>query len=136
MSERRKLDWQNPGYAQSVIRGLNHKPTKPERRIIDICERHFPDFQYNGDLRLGVVLGGLIPDFVNVNGQKAVIEVFGDFWHSPKLIGNDRRRSEPGKIEAYNSVGYRCFVIWERDLKQKSEEELVEMIQAFSKGRR
>lgn len=28
-----------------------------------------------------VGIGGLCPDFVNCNGKKVIIELFGDYWH-------------------------------------------------------
>lgn len=126
--------WQSPEYISKLMRAIHAKPTKPERRLIDIFSRPLPQFQYNGDFSLGILLGGLIPDFVNVNGKKQVIELFGDYFHSPEVIGDDWRRSELGKVMLYNSLGYQCLVIWEHEVNELSEDELVEKVnKSFSK---
>jgi hypothetical protein len=134
ISEIRKRDWQNPEFVRKVIEGQNRKPTRPERQLIEILNKHFPQFEYNGDFSLGITLGGLIPDFVNTNGKKEVIEVLGDYFHSPEVIGDDWRRSELGKLMIYNSLGYKCLSIWEHDLKEKTEGEIVNMVKAFTGG--
>lgn len=123
--------WQDPIIAGKRFAGLNKKPTKPEQRLLDIFSKHLPQFQYNGDFRLEVMIGGLIPDFVNINGRKEVIEFFGDYHHSPEVIGNDWRRGELGKIMIYNSLGWKCFVIWQSELDQLSDTEVIEKIESF-----
>lgn len=109
------------------------QPSVPEQRVIDITQKHFPAFKYNGNCELGVVLGGMIPDFININGKKQVIEVFGDYYHG--VICRTWKSSELGKKMAYNYLGYRCLVLWEHDIKTKTEKELVEIIRGFSKPR-
>ena len=118
----------------AIRRGQSIRPTLPEKQLIDLFANHFPQFKYNGDGRLGVTLGGLTPDFVNVNGKKQVIEVFGDYWHSPKVLGDKWKGSELGKIMAYNSVGWDCLIIWEHELKELTEEQILEKISNFQKG--
>jgi len=134
ISEIRKRDWQDPEYVAKLIKAMGVKPSESELEFVDLLGKHFPEFRYNGDFREGVVLGGLIPDFVNVNGKKQVIEVFGDYWHSPEVIGDDWRRSESGKVAIYGSVGWDCLVIWEHDLNELTEEEVVERISNFQEG--
>lgn len=132
-----KKRWQDPKFVAKMLKALNKKPTKPEKRLGAILDKHLPQFQYNGDFSLGILLGGLIPDFINVNGKKEVIELFGDYFHSPEVIGDNWHRSELGKVMLYNSLGYRCLVIWEHELNELSEDELVERISDFfskSKG--
>jgi len=114
----------------------NRRPNKLERNLANLLDEHFPQFKYNGNFELGISLGGLIPDFVNVNGQKEVIELFGDYYHSPEVTNNDWRRSELGKVMAYSSVGYHCLVIWEHDLNSKSKDEIISAISKFTKTRR
>jgi len=133
-SEAHRRLWQNHEFVKKMMLAFSKKPTKPEKQLEAILDRHFPLFKYNGDFSQGMMLGGLTPDFVNVNGKKQVIEVFGDYWHSPEIIGDDWRRSELGKVMIYNSVGFDCLVIWERELKKLTEEEIVEKISDFSKG--
>ena len=98
--------------------------------------KNLPEFEYNGDGRLGVMIGGLIPDFVNVNGKKQVIELFGDYYHSPELVKNDWRRSELGKLMIYNSLGWNCLIIWQHELKELTEAEVIAKIKTFQRGKR
>ena len=121
--------WQNPEYIAKLIASFHKKPTRPELQLQEILNSHFPDFKYNGDFRLGIVLGGMIPDFVNVNGKKEVIEVFGSYWHSPKVT-HRWKASELGKVMLYNSLGYKCLVIWENELKDT--EYTIRKIEQFS----
>ncbi len=119
----------------SAIQGIKdlasrRQPSAPEQKIIDITEKNFPEFRYNGNGELGVVLNGMIPDFVNVNGKKEVLEVFGDYFHG--VICRTWKSSELGRKMAYNYLGYRCLVLWEHDIKTKTEEELLKIIRVFS----
>jgi len=136
ISEVRKAQWQDPSYVAKLIKAMGIRPNKLESKLIQIFQEHLPEFKYNGGFDLGVSLGGLIPDFINTNGKKQVIEVLGNYWHSPKVIGDDYRRTEAGKISIYSSLGYDCLVLWEDDLKGKSDKEIVETIAHFSKGGR
>lgn len=117
------------GIAQMMANGANKAPTIPEQRIIEIVGKYLPDFKYNGNGQLGVVLGGMIPDFVNTNGKKQVIEVFGDYYHG-KLCKN-WKNSELGKTMAYNSIGYDCLILWEHDIKSQRDEDIVATIEGF-----
>lgn len=123
--------WQDPESVARRLASLKKRPTKPEQRLIDIFSRSLPQFKYNGDFSLGVMLGGLSPDFVNVDGKKQVIEFFGDYWHSPGIVGDDWRRGELGKVMIYNSLGWKCLVIWERELSQLSDNEVTEKVKRF-----
>jgi len=119
------------GVAQMIANGARKTPTIPEQKIIEIVSKHFPDFKYNGNGELGVVLGGMIPDFINTNGRKQVIEVFGDYYHGK--ICKNWKNSELGKTMAYNSLGYKCLVIWEREIKDRTDDDLIGIIRKFSR---
>ena len=136
LSEVRKAQWQDPDYVAKLIKAMGIRPNKLESKLIQIFEKHLPDFKYNGGFDLGISLGGLIPDFVNANGKKQVIEVFGNYWHSPQVIGDDERRTEAGKIAIYNSLGYKCLVLWEDDLKVKSDQEIIDIVTCFQGGKK
>lgn len=117
ISEAFKKLWQQPEYIRMELSALRIRPTKPELQLRTVLNKHFPQFKYNGDFSLGITLGGLIPDFVNVNGKKEVIEVFGEYWHSRENIRWNY--TELGRIMAYNSLGYRCLVIWDNELRDE-----------------
>lgn len=133
--------WRNEEFVKKVIKGLNAKPNKLEQRINIILQKNFPDqFRYNGDFSTGVVLNGMIPDFVNVNGKKQVIEVFGDLYHNEKEMKKrfneslSWKRTEFGRKAAYSQLGWDCLILWEGDIKRMKEEEIVDEIKAFSEG--
>lgn len=77
------------------------------------------EFKYNGDGRLGVVLGYRTPDFVNVNGKKKVVELFGCYWHGCKECGFDKRMVKNNDVSNYGKLGYDCSVVWEHELKDE-----------------
>lgn len=132
--------WQDPDYREKVLRGVakaSHvHPNKPEQALMSILNKACPnEFEYNGNGK--VIILGMVPDFININGKKQVIEVFGDYWHSPEVTQNQSwNRTELGRIMAYNSLGYDCLVIWERDLHSESEQDLISRIKMFSRSKR
>lgn len=126
---RKHCSKQCQGAAQMMANGAKKTPTIPEQKIIDIVSKHFPDFKYNGNGELSVVLAGMIPDFINTNGKKQVIEVFGDYYHGKGC--RNWKDSELGKEMAYNSIGYDCLILWEHDIKSKKDEDIVTTIKAF-----
>ena len=93
------------------------KPNKVELSLNKILQKHFPDqFAYNGNLSRGVMLENLVPDFVNVNGEKMVIELFGDYWHGDEKTANRWKNTEFGRKAVYSQLGYKSVVIWEHEL--------------------
>ena len=92
-------------------------PNKQEQCLQRLLDSYFPgEWKFVGDGQLFV--GGLCPDFTNVNGKKCLLELYGDFWHSDKVVKN-WTRTELGRIMHYNSYGFKCLVIWERELKDE-----------------
>jgi very-short-patch-repair endonuclease len=65
------------------------------------------EWKYVGDGQL--IINGRCPDFVNVNGQKKIIELFGDYWH--------KGENPKDRIKIFEPFGYQTLVIWERELK-------------------
>jgi len=124
---RQRQHWLNPECARRMMQSRHTRPTKPELQLTQILKQYFPSFKYNGAGDLGIALAGMIPDFVNVNGKKEVIELFGDYWHSTHL--DTWRKTELGRIMAYNSVGYKCLIIWEYELKDTNS--VIDKIRQF-----
>ncbi len=111
-SEIVKRLWRENYYAPILVEALNLKPNKQEIALGEIIEKVCPSrFKYNGDYRLGVALNRRIPDFVNVNGKKQVIEFFGSYWHQSEA------RGEVETIKCYKEVGWDCLVIWDKELR-------------------
>lgn len=86
----------------------NRPPTLPEKLLGAYLERNFPrEWAYNGKDNEGLVIGRKVPDFININGKKEVIEVFGEYWH--------REDEVEEKIEHYRGFGFGCTIIWDYD---------------------
>jgi hypothetical protein len=132
IGEASKRHWQNAEYRdkviQGVIRGNHQRPTKPERRIIGIIARYNLPFKYTGNGSF--IIHGVNPDFVNCNGAKVVLEIFGDHWHNPEGREIVWRRTELGRIMLFNSFGFKCIIFWESELKLLSDNMIVERIKS------
>jgi hypothetical protein len=122
-SERSRILWENSDYIKKVYDGLGRRPTKPEERLMNIFSKYFPELQYNGDFRLGVSLRRLIPDFINVNGAKEVVEVFGERFHKASQVDE--------KIARYKQLGYNCLILWSKDVMRREEADIVTRIELF-----
>lgn len=98
--------------------------TKPERIFEDICKKNNLPFKYTGDGDFWIQK--INPDFVECNGKKIAVEVFGDYWHSPLLnyrLREDRTLYYRKKI--LNKYGWKLIVFWETDLLRKDAEAFV-----------
>ncbi len=114
--ESSKRLWADPVFhkkQQSKMASGNglQRPNKPETQLLELLETLQPgDWKYVGDGSL--IIAGKNPDFVNVNGKKLLMELFGDFWH---------RNDSPKKRAAiFKPFGFRTLVVWERELKNLS----------------
>lgn len=98
------------GYDQR--RWMQTKPNKQEMKLESLLNELCPkEFKYVGDGQ--VVFDGFCPDFVNVNGKKQIIELFGDYWHKGE-DGSER-------IERFAKYGYSTLIIWENELKRSDD---------------
>lgn len=123
---------ENRKNALAVLCRMGKKgPNMPERKLDKLLKRNFlGEFDFNGNFDCGVMLGGLVPDFVNVNGKKQVIELFGDYWHGKKEKV-PWKSTEFGRKAVYSQLGFELLVIWEHELK--SPDGVVERIREFIK---
>ena len=90
----------------------NRKPNKPENKLIKLLNTVLPkEYKYVGDGKIRI--DTFNPDFINCNGQKKIIELYGDYWHNkPDELERNKRR-----IKVYKKYGYETLVIWEKELK-------------------
>lgn len=113
------------------LKKMHIKPNKLESKVNDILQRKFPgEWKYNGDPSKGLVLNNMIPDFINVNGQKAVIEVFGDFFHDPEkaFMKVGWKRQEFCRVALFSQLGYKTVILWESKIKEEGEQYILEEI--------
>jgi hypothetical protein len=84
------------------------QPNKPESGLFGIVDNLYPaNYKYTGGG--DVVIAGKIPDFININGQKKIIELFGDYWH--------KDQNPQDRINIFKPYGYDTLVVWEHELK-------------------
>ena len=108
--------WQNKEFRKKTIKAtfkaLNLHPNKPEILLNRLLKSLFKtDYKFVGDGQ--VILEGFNPDFINVNGQKKIIEMYSDYWHNlPSYKKRDKRR-----LKAYNKLGYKTLIIWENEFE-------------------
>lgn len=100
---------------KSIIKGLEPgKLNRPESVLGIYLERNFPgEWAYNGQCQAGFVIGGKVPDFVNINGKKSVVDMFGNFYHS--------KEEEVSRVEYFRKFGFSCVIVWESQVYIKEE---------------
>ena len=116
--------------ATSIRRGNKHlpkaRPNISEKKLQRLLVTLFSsEYKYTGSGE--VWIGNRNPDFTNVNGKKAVIELWGDYWHAGK---------DPEElIQYYRKYGFSCLVIWERELVDEQAASLVNKLLRFNKDK-
>ena len=114
----KKKNWRRKTLRASFL-GRQTKPNKPETLLNNLLQRILPkEYEINVKGKV-MVLGGKVPDFINCNGQKKVIELYGDFWHSNKWV---KKRgcyedTEKGRIKYFKKLGWDTLIIWEHELE-------------------
>ena len=110
-SEARKKDWQEPEFVRKQMRARGVKPNKTELNFNSILQRILPnEYKFVGDGEF--ILAGKCPDFINVNGQKKIIELYGNYWHK----GDTGQK----RITLFRQYGYETLIIWENELKDEN----------------
>ena len=99
------------------------RPNKAELRLQQIFEKHNLPYRYVGNGSFWI--GSYNPDFVNVDGKKQVIELFGERWHSGIFEPAER-------IERFREYGFDTLIIWEKELDNQAK--LVKKVRKFSTG--
>lgn len=122
----------DPIFQQKRLKAAIKKPNRQERKLEAILEEWFPsEWKFVGDGE--VILGKLNPDFINCNGKKQIIELFGCWYHGCPLHhpNNEVRwqNTEIGKKVIYSRYGFKTLVIWEHELED--EEVVVDKITQF-----
>ena len=121
ISKLMKSNMLDPEYKEKHIRATllanKLKPNKPEKFLIKLFQKLFPnEYKYVGDGQ--VIIAGKCPDFVNINGQKKIIELYGDYWHGEERTGRTNEEEEQQRIEHFAKFGFQTLVIWEHELRE------------------
>lgn len=124
ISQISKALWQGSEFrnkvAKGMIKAVQSEPNKAEQFLINFFEAHNLPFKYVGDGEF--ILGGKCPDFLNTNGQKQLIELFGNYWHKPSEVNP--------RIRHFQQYGFDTLIIWEGELKDAGK--LLEKVKAFT----
>lgn len=101
--------------------------TKLELFFEEICKKHNLPYKYTGDGSFWIGKKPSInPDFVNCNGKKIAIEIFGDYWHSPLLNRNIRySQTFDGRNKILKEYGWKLVVFWGVDLLRVDAEQFI-----------
>lgn len=105
-SDTMKRNWQDPEYVRRQWNARNIIPNKAEGKLQRLFDSLNLPYKFVGDGQL--IIGGKCPDFVNVNGQKKLIELFGDYWHKPE--------EEQDRIEQFRGLGFSTLIVWGSEL--------------------
>ena len=118
--------WSNPETKDSVLKNMmkavGAKPNLTELRLQTLLDQYFPHewkFVGNGE----IIIGGKLPDFININGKKQIIELFGIFWHPLFDVAK--------RTDHFRQYGFKTLIIWEDELE--NEAKLVKKIKAFTR---
>ena len=94
------------------FRKMMCKPNYSEVKLEQILNDLYPnEWRYIGN---GVVwIGDKNPDFMNVNGQKKLIELFGEQWHKPE--DEEIRKSH------FKEFGFNTLIVWAKELRHPDQ---------------
>jgi G:T-mismatch repair DNA endonuclease (very short patch repair protein) len=107
MSQLMQEMWKDPNHVKKMAKALHVTPNKPETVVMNILNDLYPnEWKFTGDFTF--MINGKCPDFVNVNGQKKIIEVWGDYWH--------KGENPEDRANIFKPFGYRTLIIWEHEL--------------------
>lgn len=91
------------------ITRASQKPNKWERQLDTLLQDNFPgEWKFVGDGSL--IIERKNPDFVNINGKKQIIELWGNYWHK----GDDPQE----RIGFFKKYGYRTLILWGSELRK------------------
>jgi len=126
ISEANRERWKDSSYSNRVrkriLKSLIKTPTKPERKLIDILKQNNFPFKYVGDGSF--MVNGLNPDFVEINGNKKIIEVFGRRYHDPENTFREQipyNQTEIGRKAVLGKYGWDCLIFWDNELDNETE---------------
>jgi len=111
--------WKKPERVAKQIQANCIRPNKAEKFLDELFQQFFPNqIKYIGDGKdKDSIIGGKCPDFIFTDGQKKIIELFGDYWHGEERTGVPNDQHERERIDLFAKCGYQTLVIWEHELK-------------------
>lgn len=119
LSKSHKQLWQDKNFVRRMMEARQVKPNRAECKLDAILQEIYPgEFVLNVKANI-MTLGGKIPDFVNMNGKKQLIELFGNYWHDPKRF--PKCQSPQERIDYFRQFGdWDTLIIWESELEDEA----------------
>jgi len=106
-------------YQKPRKRPVCASPNKDEIKLNNIIQGLNLPYKFVGNGEIWIT--GLNPDFINVNGQKKIIELFGEPWHGKRCFHFEKpsfSRTEQGRKHIFSQYGYDTLIIWCRELRE------------------
>lgn len=116
---RTKLRKRSPYTPEQLRRILSsRRPTNIEQIVIDVIAKYSLPFRYTGDGSF--IIGRKNPDFVNINGEKIAVDIFGDRWHELEEI--------PLRKAAFAEYGWELVILWGHEVESMTELEIAKRL--------
>ncbi len=111
-SEVSKKKWKRAEYVQNQMKSRGVSPNKLEKNFEKLLNKLYPkEWKFVGDGKL--IINGKCPDFVNINGKKKLIELYGNYWH---------RTDDPeDRKKEFKLFGWDTLILWEKDIKKNPD---------------
>ena len=93
------------------------KPNFKEIQLFNLVQSISSNYALNTKGEV-IVIGGKIPDIVNINGEKKLVELFGKQWHKPE---DDQKR-----INYFKQFGWNTLIVWENELRGSNLKDKIE----------
>lgn len=105
--ENMKRLWRDPEYIRMQMHAHNVCPNKGEMRLDFILQKLFPnEYKFVGDGQF--ILARKCPDFININGQKKIIELFGEHVHTAE--------EAVARCSLFSEYGYQTLIVWFKEI--------------------
>ena len=101
------------------------EPNNQELQLLGLITWMGLPYRYVGNA--GFIINGKSPDFIHTQGDKKIIELFGERWH--------KKKEEKTRTEFFQKSGYETLIIWSKELSNKNRKLLCDKILLFENGR-
>lgn len=105
--------------------GRTVSPNKAEQQFQSLCEKHKLPFKFTGNHSFWI--GNINPDFIEVNGHKIAVDIFGDYWHTPLFLGQAIKPygTESGRKTIAKEYGWSLVIIWQSEFTLPDAEQRI-----------
>jgi len=98
----------NPEYLKKIL--TFRRPNKTEKKLDLLFQKYFPaEFKFVGDGSF--IIENLNPDWIDCNGKKLIIELFGEPWHA--------KEEERKRIDTFAKYGFKTLILWWKDTRNE-----------------